>query len=86
MVELEEDEKFNENFFQAAEVTWNPKPVNSILAIQKYLYYSFIVNINNLVLNDNLGDGISFPQRNMDEDQEGLLHEHPFDEEELRYP
>ncbi|KAH1023431.1 hypothetical protein HUJ04_012634 [Dendroctonus ponderosae] len=54
-------------------------PIHSRL-LQGPTYYSMDNTQNSL------GDGISFPQRNMDEDQEGLLHEHPFDEEELRYP
>lgn len=40
-----------------------------------------------LPVSTSLGDGITFPQRHLDEDQEGLLREHPFEEEEsFRYP
>ncbi|KAL1492791.1 hypothetical protein ABEB36_010980 [Hypothenemus hampei] len=38
-----------------------------------------------LPISTSLGDGITFTQLLLDEDQEGLLHEHPYEDEEFHY-
>lgn len=43
------------------------------------------IKINNFSLYS-LGDGVSFPQMHLNEDQEGLLHERSCEEEEMWYP